>query len=168
MKTILQSLVLFMVVLAAASAAEHPAAKTFAALAGSWQGSGETNGMASSQQMTWEVVLGGQFHRLTLANRMTDADGKEWHFKAQAFYRIQYDGSIAGTWFDSRGLTFPLSGSVDEAGTMTILWGTAETEQGRSSYLLGAEGLEVTDEVLTREGEWRVFGRSSLRPQLKS
>jgi hypothetical protein len=93
---------------------------------------------------------------------MTDADGKERRFQAQGFYRAQDDGTIAGTWFDSRGLSFPLAGSADGPDLLTILWGSEAVERGRSSYRLSADGLEVIDEVLMRDGEWRVFGRTRL------
>jgi hypothetical protein len=45
------------------------------------------------------------------------------------------------------------------------LWGTEDTERGRTSYRLTATGLEVTDEVMTEEGGWRVFGRAQLTPE---
>jgi hypothetical protein len=40
--------------------------------------------------------------------------------------------------------------------------GSEDTERVRTSYRLTAAGLEVTDEVMTKEGGWRVFGRSRL------
>lgn len=156
----IRALLVWMVLQSAAVADESAA--PFASLAGDWQGPGETNGMASLQQMRWEPVLEGRFLRLTLDNRMTAADGAEWRFQAQAFYRLGSDGAISGTWFDSRGISFPLAGSLDDQGVMTILWGTEDTERGRSRYRIVADTLEVTDEVLTPEGEWRVFGRSRL------
>jgi hypothetical protein len=45
---------------------------------------------------------------------------------------------------------------------MTILWGTADTELGRSSYRVTEAGLDVTDEVQGPDGTWRTFGRSML------
>lgn len=155
-------LLLWIVALPAALADEIPAAAFFARIAGQWQGTGEVRGMASVQQMAWQPVLDGRFLRLSFDNRMTGADGKEWQFQAHGYYRIQADGTITGTWFDSRGVCLALSGNVDEGGTMTILWGSDDTERGRSSYRIDAEGLLVTDEVFSREGEWRVFGRSRL------
>ncbi|MGH7177120.1 MAG: hypothetical protein ACREJC_07065, partial [Tepidisphaeraceae bacterium] len=139
-----------------------PTERLFEQIAGRWEGTGETRGMPAALTLTWEIVLDGRFLRLSLDNRMTTADGGSWRFQGQSFYRFQDDGSIAGHWFDSRGLSFPLSGTV-AGDVMTIMWGTDDTERGRSSYRVSAEALEVTDEVLTLEGEWRVFGRSMLR-----
>jgi hypothetical protein len=162
MKTGLPALLLWLAVLSVSLADESPASRLFAALAGHWEGTGGVRGMASDIRMSWEPVLDGRFLRLTLDNRMTDADGKERRFQAQGFYRAQDDGTIAGTWFDSRGLSFPLAGSADGPDLLTILWGSEAAERGRSSYRLSADGLEVIDEVLMRDGEWRVFGRTRL------
>ena len=136
MKALLRILLLWITCLPAALAEESHATGFFAQIAGEWQGTGEVRGMASVQQMSWQPVLDGSFLRLTFDNRMTGADGKKWRFQAHGYYRIRDDG------------------------TMTILWGTDDTERGRSSYRLAAGELEVTDEVFGREGEWRVFGRT--------
>jgi hypothetical protein len=159
------ALLLSLIAIPAAFGAGNSAGDFFARLAGDWQGAGEVRGMASAQLMSWEPVLDGKFLRLSFDNRMTADDGTEWRFSAQALYRIQDDGTIAGNWFDSRGARFPLTGSIGEDDTLTILWGTEDTERGRTSYRLTATGLEVTDEVMTEEGGWRVFGRAQLTPE---
>ncbi|MGH8251091.1 MAG: hypothetical protein ACREVI_10430 [Steroidobacteraceae bacterium] len=163
MRTFLGAPLLGIAVILASNASETPAARCFGELAGSWQGTGTVNGMAADMRMTWEPALDGQFQQLTLDNRMTAADGKEWHFKAQAFYRIGDDGSITGNWFDSRGISLPLRGKVDGNNLLTIDWGGESTERGRSSYRVSREVLVVTDEVLTKEGDFRVFGRTTLK-----
>ncbi len=145
-----------------AFAQESAASAFFGKLAGEWQGAGEVSAMAADMRMTWEPVLDGQFMRLTMDNRMTGAEGNAWHFKSQAYYRIGKDGAITGTWFDSRGITLPLTGGVEQE-AMTIQWGTEAIERGRSHYRLSADVLEVTDEVFTKEGEWRIFGRTRLK-----
>jgi hypothetical protein len=164
MKSII-ALLLSIVTIPAAFAGGNSAKDFFGRLTGGWQGTGEVRGMESAQRMSWEPVLDGQFLRLSFDNRMSGEDGREWHFSAQAFYRIEDDGTIAGTWFDSRGVSFPLSGSIGEDDTLTISWGTDDTERGRTSYRLAAAGLEVTDEVLLPEGGWRTFGRTRLTRQ---
>ncbi len=143
--------------------AEAPAASAFLArLAGEWKGVGEVSDMAADMHMRWEQALDGKFHRLAMENRMTGQDGKTWHFKAEAFYRVQKDGSIAGQWFDSRGLNLPLAGRAD-ADAMTIDWGNeASAERGRSTYRLLADALEVTDEVYGKDGTLTTFGSTRL------
>lgn len=144
-----------------ASADEAAAAEFLGRLAGGWQGTGEVRAMAADMRMDWEPVLEGQFHRLSMENRMKGSDGQSWHFKALAFYRVGKDGSISGTWFDSRGISLPLTGQV-EGDAMTIDWGTPDIERGRSTYRLTAEALEVTDEAYDKDGGLVVFGRTRL------
>lgn len=92
-------------------------------------------------------------------------DGKAWHFKADAFYRLQEDGSISGHWFDLRGISLPLVGRVD-GDAMLVDWGNeASAERGRSTYRLVAEALEVIDEVYGKDGTLDVFGLTRLTRQ---
>lgn len=144
-----------------ALADEQSAEAFLGRLAGTWQGAGEVRQMAADMRMRWEPVLEGQFHRLSMENRMTGQDGQSWHFKAEAYYRVRTDGSIEGTWFDSRGISLPLTGRV-EGDAMTIDWGTPDIERGRSTYRLTAETLEVTDEVYAKDGALAIFGRTTL------
>ena len=146
----------------AAGADEARTRGFFAALAGDWQGTGETLSMTSTQRARWEPALGAAFFRFVFDNRMTAADGKETRFRAEAFYRVGRDGAVTGTWLDSRGVTQPLAGGQDETGALVILWGTEETERGRSTYRLVDDALEITDEVVGEDGNWRVFGQTRL------
>jgi hypothetical protein len=143
--------------------AEAPVAAAFLErLAGEWRGAGEVSGMAADMRMRWEQALDGKFHRLAMENLMTAQDGKTWHFKAEAFYRVHKDGSIAGHWFDSRGISLPLAGRA-EGDVMTIDWGNeTSAERGRSTYRLAADALEVTDEVYGKDGTLTAFGRTRL------
>jgi hypothetical protein len=130
-------------------------------LHGEWHGTGEVRRMAADMRMHWEPVLDGQFHRLSMQNRMTGTDGRDWNFEATGYYRLGEDGAIAGTWFDSRGITLPLAGRVEDD-ALIIDWGTAEIERGRSTYRLAGDALEVTDEVYGKDGNLAVFGRTRL------
>lgn len=134
----------------------------FARLAGAWQGTGEVLGMPSAQEARWEPALDAAFFRFVFNNRTTAADGKESRFHAEAFYRVAADGTVTGTWLDSRGTTLPLAGGLDEAGALVILSGSPETERGRSTYRLEDDALEIVDEVVAEDGSWRVFGRTRL------
>lgn len=133
----------------------------FDRLAGAWQGAGEVNRMSADMRMQWETVLDGQFRRLSMENRMTSKSGESLRFEAQAYYRIAKDGTISGMWFDSRGYSLPLSGRVD-GDVLTVEWGTADIERGRSSYRLAGDALEVVDEVYAKDGTPNVFGRTRL------
>jgi hypothetical protein len=154
--------VVLLAMLALPAIAQDSAAAAFLGrLAGAWQGTGEVRKMAADMRMTWEPVLDGRFHQLSMENQMTGKDGQSWLFKAQAYYRVLEDGTITGTWFDSRGISLPLAGRV-EGDAMTIDWGTPEIERGRTTYRLAGDGLEVTDEVLGKDGTLAVFGRTRL------
>jgi hypothetical protein len=142
-----------------------PAGALLSQLAGKWRGAGEVSGMTGEMSMLWEKVLDGKFHRLTMENRMTGKDGSTWHFKAEAYYRVLKDGSIAGQWFDSRGFNLPLVGRAGDDGKSIIIdWGNETSpERGRSTYLqAGIDALEVTDEVYGKDGSLTVFGRTRL------
>ena len=128
---------------------------------GTWQGGGEVRGMSSQQAMVWSTVLGGQFTHLEFDNRMRQSEESEYRFMAKAFYKSEPDGRVTGHWFDSRGVEFPLHGT-QTASSLTIEWGTPETELGRTEYKLVDDGLKITDEVLGADGEWKVFGSSEL------
>jgi len=109
--------------------------------------------------MRWEWVLNQQFVRLTFRNEMQNPDGVKRTLDAQAFYRLTEEGRVEGTWFDSRGMVLPLRGSADST-ALTILWGTPETEEGRTEYrLLSENELEVRDFVL-KDDRWRRFGEA--------
>lgn len=163
MRYLMGACLLSLFMIPASLAGENAASRLFAGLAGDWHGTGTVNAMAANIRMAWEPVLDGRFQHLMLDNRMTGADGKESHFRAQAFYRIEDDGSITGNWFDSRGISLPLKGRIDGSDMMTIEWGGESTERGRSSYRITTEGLDVIDEVLTPEGTFEVFGRTKLK-----
>lgn len=128
---------------------------------GTWQGGGKVRGMSSQQTMVWSTVLGGQFTQLEFDNRMRQSEESEFRFMARAFYRSEPGGRVTGHWFDSRGIEFPLHGTQTPS-SLTIEWGTPETELGRTEYKLVGDGLKVTDEVLGADGEWKVFGSSEL------
>jgi hypothetical protein len=50
------------------------------------------------------------------------------------------------------------------ADTIVARWGTADTEQGETTYRVTGRGeLLVVDRVLGTDGAWREFGRSTLR-----
>ena len=142
-----------------ASAQEAPMIDRFM---GEWEGQGKLFGLDATFSMTWESVLGQQFVRLTFQNSIETDSGTARTLKAQAFYKPTGTAEFEGTWFDSRGVVQPLRGSV-EAETLTVLWGTPETEQGRTIYrLVDKNQIEVEDFVL-RDGEWAQFGSASYR-----
>ena len=69
------------------------------------------------------------------------------------------DGQVSGTWFDSRGVSFPLKGSFTDT-ELLIEWGSPDIETGRTVYTLSVSGdLVVTDYVNSNGREIR-FGEA--------
>ena len=125
---------------------------------GKWEGSGTLYNTAATFSMEWEQVLNAQFLRLDFSNAL---DSGAFSMNAHGYYKIDGD-SLTGHWFDSRGVSFPLTGVVKDQ-TMIIHWGTTDFEQGRTEYALLAPGkMEVTDFVL-RNGEYAQFGKATYQ-----
>lgn len=119
-------------------------------------------GAPAQFEMQWEKVLGGRFLKLTFQSRRTPEGGSTTTFEAIAFYSLAGDSTWPGTWFDSRGISFPVEGKVSGT-TLTVEWGTPEIEQGRTVYALEDEiRMLVTDYVL-REGTYAKFGEARYR-----
>ena len=132
--------------LAAAPAAAQDAS-TLNWLIGEWRGTGTMFGNPSEATLSVRPVLGGRF--LELGYR---AGG----FEGRAMYHFIDGGRWRAQWFDNRGMSFPIEAFYIER-SLTAEWGSAETEQGRTLYLLRPDGrLSVTDSV-RRDGAYRVF-----------
>jgi hypothetical protein len=81
-------------------------------------------------------------------------------FEGRAFYRPVADGRWQATWFDNRGVSFPIQ-AVLAGRVLTSEWGSAETERGRTIYRLLPDGrLEVTDTAGGRDFARHVLSRA--------
>ena len=130
----------------------------FKRLNGSWRGEGKTLEMPATLRMSWEWVLGEKFLRLSLKNEMRAASGNVQLFEGHAYYQPS-EGKCEGTWFDSRGMSFPIKCTV-EGQSLTAMWGATGQENGKSVYRILADGkLEVIDSVKQKDGTWKEFGR---------
>lgn len=134
-------------------------------LEGTWAGEGKFMGNGARLELKYEWVLNGKFLRLSLKNESRTAGGERQLFEGHVYYEAKSDGSVAGTWFDSRGVSFPVKGSF-EGDALTVLWGSAATEQGKSVYrFVDARTIEVVDSVLAKDGTWRQFAAAVVRRQ---
>jgi len=137
-----------------------------ARLDGTWTGTGTILGQASRVEMQWTPVLDGRFVRLTFTSHIGPAP-KTQRFEGHAYYEVRPDGAVRATWFDSSGMTRPIT-AVVEADAIVSAWGTPETEQGETAYrLVSASALLVVDRVRGKDGQWREFGRSTLSRTLR-
>lgn len=129
-------------------------------LTGRWEGTGTILGQPARAELDWTPVLGGRFARLTWVSLIGTAP-KVQRFEGHAYYQPATVGRAM--WFDSSGMVRPIMAAIDGA-ALVAKWGTPETEQGETTYRrVSADELEVVDRVLGKTGEWREFGRSTLR-----
>lgn len=129
-------------------------------LAGEWTGTGTVLEQPSKIQMSWTWELGGQFLRLKFRNEM-GAPTKMRVFEGHAYYRAVGDGRYRGMWFDNAGMFRPLEARPD-GDALVSRWGTAETEEGETTYRLRADDtMEVVDRVKGNDGTWRTFGTAT-------
>lgn len=130
-------------------------------LAGKWSGTGTVLNQPSNVEMEWTWELGGQFLKLTFTNAMGTPPNART-FAGHAYYRAVGDGRYRGMWFDNSGMFRPLDARRD-GDALVSQWGTADTEQGETTYRLTSGGrMEVVDRVKAKDGTWRTFGQSGL------
>ena len=140
-----------LVIVAAPAAAQD--ASTLSWLEGSWRGAGTMFGNPSEAALDIRPALGGRFLELSY---------RAGSFEGRAFYRPAGAGRWRATWFDNRGISFPIEASA-EGRTLTANWGSAETERGRTVYRLAPDGrLHVTDSVARPDGSFRQFAAHVL------
>ncbi len=126
-----------------------------------WIGSGVLMGKEASFKMDWQTVLNDRFLKLEFQNKRKSGDNEYMVFKATAFYKIVNDTMVVGNWFDSRGITFPLRGSVRN-NEMTILWGNDETEMGKTIYRYIKDKDEiVVEDFVMNNGKYLKFGNAT-------
>jgi hypothetical protein len=143
------ALLLLCVLAGPAPAADGPGALHW--LEGRWRGTGTMFGRASEAMLEIRPALGGRFMEFSY---------RAGRFEGRAFYRPVADGRWQATWFDNRGISFPIAAVL--AGQMlTSDWGSAETERGRTVYRLLPDGrLEVIDSAAGRVFASHVLARA--------
>lgn len=128
---------------------------------GEWHGTGTTSGAPARLTLRWERALGGRFVRLTLLNEIGNEPTRQ-RFEGLAMYWPGVAGRMNGRWFDSQGAMHLLDGAL-EATALIAEWGDGTTPRGRSTYrLMGANSMEVIDEIRRKDGSWSEFGRFRL------
>lgn len=126
-----------------------------------WKGEGILLGAEATFEMKWGKVLGGQFYQLTFQNERITETGKIT-FNAMGFYKPKEDGLFEGTWLDSRGLSFPLKGTVAN-NQLVVDWGTPDTEVGKSIYTINTDGTISVEDYIQQEGKSTNFGKATYK-----
>ncbi|NNE13659.1 MAG: hypothetical protein HKN51_01700 [Saprospiraceae bacterium] len=134
---------------------EYPIVK--ALIGDKWTGSGVLMGKEATFTMDWQRVLGNKFLKLEFQNERKSEDDKNIVFNATAFYKIVNDSTVVGNWFDIRGMTFPLKGSLTE-NELTIFWGNEETEMGKTIYYFSNNNVITVEDFVMNKGEYFKFG----------
>ena len=148
--------------IAAPAAAEDPA-PSLSAWLGTWTGEGTAFGKAATATLV--IVAAPDGSATALAYRLAVSGTPPIDYAAEAIYRVDGKGRVRGSWTDNSGRTRPIGGRVTGS-EWHNLWGSADVEIGRSTYVLEApDRMIVTDSVLKDNSSWRVF--AALRFQLK-
>lgn len=125
----------------------------------SWQGKGVLMGVSATFKMDWEFVLDKQFLKLNFSSTRLGTDRSKITFGAHAYYKID-ESKIIGNWFDSRGIVLSLTGEIN-GNQLMILWGSVDTEQGKTIYTLVNENkISVKDYILQNE-KYVKFGEAN-------
>ena len=119
---------------------------------GSWGGACDAWGVPARCSSNW--TRGLHENHLVQEYRIVREEDGAVIFAGRGVYRI--DGSaVRGAWEGSNGAVHPIIGTF-ENDTLSVVWGTPETEIGRSEYSIVNNALIATDFVLTASG-WREF-----------
>ncbi|MDT7831639.1 hypothetical protein RQM59_04565 [Flavobacteriaceae bacterium S356] len=123
---------------------------------GRWEGKGTLMGNQATFQMQWNTALNNKFVQLTFSNTFTDKQGITRTLASKAYYNLN---TKKGVWIDSRGMILPLALDFT-TDTLTVLWGDAHTEQGKTIYKVADNDIQTEDYVLKNE-QYFLFGRAS-------
>lgn len=127
-----------------------------------WKGEGQLLGSSASFVMEWTPVLDGKFYQLTFQNNREESQG--YVFNAIAMYHIKEDNEVTGTWFDSRGFTFPIKGEVSED-KLIIFWGSPELEEGKTIYTMKTDSTIIVEDFILRDDGLKKFGNAKYVPK---
>ena len=122
-----------------------------------WKGSGELLKSTASFQMDWQPILDGKFYELSFQNQRDES--KEFIFKSKGIYRPGGNGTFTGTWFDSRGYSFPLEGKFT-GNELSVFWGNPETEEGKTIYSIKEGGTVSVMDYILKDGNLIPFGKA--------
>lgn len=126
-------------------------------LTGSWEGKGTLLGVKADLTMNWDKILDDQFMQLTFTSKRI-INEEEVLFHATATYKPDGE-NWQGTWFDSRGVSFEVDGTVDE-NSLSVEWGSRDMEQGRTVYELTNENEMTVTDYINQNRTFSKFGEA--------
>lgn len=148
-ETLCASMVLSVCAAGLAAAEDEATPKSFL---GDWAGPCDAWGVPATCTSKWTRGLHSK-HLIQNYSIVREADDA-LIFAGRGVY--QFEGTaVRGAWEGSNGAIHPITGTFDEA-ALSVIWGTPETEIGRSDYSIVDGQLSVSDFVLSPSG-WREF-----------
>lgn len=132
---------------------------------GYWEGDGALFGAKAEFEMKWNWVLDRKFLHLEFKSERISENGSTISFSGHGYYNFKGD-SLTGTWFDSRGISFPLKGNFDDHSIITE-WGSEDLEKGKTEYILHRNGSMQAVDYVFRDGEYAQFSHAILYPTLQ-
>lgn len=136
-----------------------PSASVFTGLDGTWEGSGTLFGRPAAFRMRREVA-GEGFVRLTFSNAFVTDTGETPVLTSHAAYYV-HGRSATGVWVDNRPQRITLVAAVTDSSVVTE-W-TAESEEGRTEYVLRSADVVVVRDIVYSNGSERVFAEATYR-----
>jgi hypothetical protein len=134
--------------------------RVYAALEGTWEGTGTLLGQPTAFDMTWGPLVGG-FVRLSFANAWVDDTGaRTTVLRAEAIY-LARGPRAAGVWIDSRPARIRLEAIVSDTSIVTM-W-TADAERGRTDYIVREPEEVLVRDFVEVDGALREFGEAVYR-----
>jgi len=131
-----------------------------ALLQNNWTGTGVLMGNEATFRMEWQKVLHNKFLKLEFQNKQKSGENEYIVFDATGFYKIINENTIYGNWFDSRGISFPLEGTINET-ELTIFWGNEDTEKGKTIYRYVNDNKITVEDFVMNNGEYFKFGNAT-------
>lgn len=134
-------------------------------LYGHWTGSGQLFGKAV--QMTLSICPIAKDRGFALNYNVSTPmeegkkDGSSIIFSGHADYLPVSGSKWRGHWIGSNGVDHDLDGTVTEK-QLDVIWRNLKVETGQTNYRLQSDGkLSATDQVIGKNGEWRIFATGS-------
>jgi hypothetical protein len=119
---------------------------------GTWRGSCDAWGVPAICTSQWRTGLHDN-HWIQSYSIVRQAD-EVVLFSGRGVYRLD-STKVDGFWEDSGGAIHPLAGTYQD-NSLSVIWGSADTEIGRSVYTFQNGAMTARDYSLTDTG-WRQF-----------
>lgn len=129
---------------------------------GNWDGEGSLFNQPAKFQMTWTDQWKGKFLKLEFSNKIIDSQYPK--FEVEAYYHPIDGNRYKGYWFDSRGWFVEVGSKFNtETNTLTSVWGSPETEQGKTIYQFQSDGTIAVEDYVLRNNGYELFGKATYQ-----